>query len=67
MAKKQFPLRLDQALYGILEQWAADELRSVNAHIEFLLRDAAKRAGRLDLKGLKAGGDSEQPPGMDNG
>jgi hypothetical protein len=50
MAKKQFPLRLDQALYEVLEQWASDELRSVNAHIEFLLRDAAKRAGRLGTK-----------------
>jgi len=30
-----------------LERWAADEFRSVNAHIEFLLRDAAVRAGRL--------------------
>ncbi len=50
MAKKQFPLRLDQALYDILEHWAADELRSVNAHIEFVLREAAKRAGRLGQK-----------------
>ncbi|MFC0211335.1 hypothetical protein ACFFK0_02525 [Paenibacillus chartarius] len=45
--KKNFPLRLDPALYEILERWAADELRSVNGHIEFLLRDAAQRAGRL--------------------
>jgi hypothetical protein len=45
--KKNFPLRLDPALYEALERWAADELRSVNGHIEFLLRDAAQRAGRL--------------------
>jgi hypothetical protein len=45
--KKNFPLRLDPKLYEILERWATDEFRSVNAHIEFLLRDAAARAGRL--------------------
>ena len=45
--KKQFPLRLDPKLYVALERWAADEFRSANAHIEFLLRDAVRRAGRL--------------------
>lgn len=45
--KKQFPLRIDQNLYEILERWAADELRSVNSHIEFLLRDATRKQGRL--------------------
>ncbi len=45
--KKSFPLRIDPALYETLEHWAADELRSVNAHIEFLLRESAKKAGRL--------------------
>lgn len=45
--KKSFPLRIDPALYEIIERWAQDEFRSVNSHIEFLLRDAAKRAGRL--------------------
>lgn len=45
--KKQFPLRLDPKLYAAIERWAADEFRSVNAHIEFLLRDAVRRAGRL--------------------
>jgi len=45
--KKQFPLRLDPKLYEALERWAADEFRSVNAHIEFLLRDAVRRSGRL--------------------
>lgn len=45
--KKQFPLRLDPKLYAALERWASDEFRSVNAHIEFLLRDNVRRAGRL--------------------
>ena len=46
-AKKSFPLRLDPELHRILEQWAADEFRSVNSHIEYLLREAIKAAGRL--------------------
>lgn len=47
MIKKQFPLRLDPKLYLALERWASDEFRSVNAHIEFLLSEASRRAGRL--------------------
>lgn len=45
--KKRFLLRIDPALYTALERWAADDLRSVNAQIEYLLHDAARRAGRL--------------------
>jgi hypothetical protein len=45
--KKKFLLRLDEALYAALEKWAADDLRSVNAQIEFLLTDIAKRTDRL--------------------
>ncbi|WP_038058678.1 hypothetical protein [Thermus amyloliquefaciens] len=44
--KKRFLLRLDPRLYRVLEKWAQDELRSVNAQIEYLLKEAAKRAGR---------------------
>ncbi|ADW23076.1 hypothetical protein CSW37_05880 [Thermus scotoductus] len=44
--KKRFLLRLDPRLYRVLEKWAQDELRSVNAQIEFLLKEAAKKAGR---------------------
>lgn len=46
--KKQFPLRLDPKLYAALEHWASDEFRSVNAHIEFLLREAVRHTGRLN-------------------
>jgi len=46
-AKKPFLLRLDPAVYQALERWAADELRSVNSQIEFLLREALRRSGRL--------------------
>ncbi|MFD1773263.1 Arc family DNA-binding protein [Paenibacillus rhizophilus] len=46
-AKKNFPLRIDPGLYEALERWAGEEFRSVNGHIEFLLRESLKRAGRL--------------------
>ena len=45
--RKRFLLRLDPRLYATLERWAADELRSVNAQIEVLLREQTQRAGRL--------------------
>ena len=48
-ARKQFLLRVDPELWTQLEAWASDELRSVNAQVEFLLRDAVRRraGGRL--------------------
>lgn len=45
--KKRFLLRLEPELHASLERWAADDLRSINAQIEFLLKDAVRRAGRL--------------------
>ena len=45
--RKAFLLRVDPLLYAALEKWAADELRSVNAQIEFLLRRSLGEAGRL--------------------
>ena len=48
--KKRFLLRVDQAVYDAVEHWAADELRSVNAQIEFLLNEALKRSGRAPRK-----------------
>jgi hypothetical protein len=53
-AKKRFLLRLNDELYDVLEKWAADELRSVNAQIEYLLHDAARRAHRLPAPGAQA-------------
>ncbi len=44
--KKKFLLRLDETLYSALEKWASDDIRSVNAQIEFLLSEALKKAGR---------------------
>lgn len=48
--KKKFLLRVDSELYATLEKWAADDLRSVNAQIEYLLTDFARKAGRLSKK-----------------
>ena len=45
--RKSFPLRMDPKLYEVLEKWAVDEIRSVNAQIEVILKEAAKKAGRL--------------------
>ena len=48
--RKQIPLRLDPAVHDALARWAADELRSVNAHIELLLRRALEDARRMPSK-----------------
>jgi hypothetical protein len=44
--RKSFPLRIDPELYRALESWANDDLRSVNAQIEWLLTRAVRDAGR---------------------
>ncbi len=51
--RKAFLLRLPPELWKELEKWAADELRSVNAQIEYVLRDAVR-------KRRKAGSDKER-------
>ena len=45
--RRPFLLRLDPAVLDALQRWAADDLRSLNAQIEFLLRRALQDAGRL--------------------
>ena len=60
--RKVYPLRIDQRLYDALERWAADDLRSVNAQIEFLLRESLRRTGRLPgLGDDQASGPSGRP------
>jgi len=44
--RKAFLLRIDPAVLDSVQRWANDDLRSLNAQIEFLLRDALQRAGR---------------------
>jgi len=45
--RKPFLLRTDPEVLAALKRWAADELRSVNGQVDFILRGALKRAGRL--------------------
>lgn len=64
MAKrKQYPLRIDSDVWAGIEKWAADDLRSVNAQVEFILRRALKDAGRLKQPGSEeaAQQDDEAP------
>ncbi len=46
MAKKSFPLRIDEQIFDMLKAWADDDFRSVNGQIEFALREALRREGR---------------------
>ena len=49
--RKPFLLRLEPGIHRALQAWADDELRSLNGQIEYLLRDALRRAGRLKAEG----------------
>ena len=44
--KKNFALRVDSEVYDAIEKWAADEFRSTNGQIEWILSEALKKAGR---------------------
>ena len=54
-AKKSFALRVDSRTLEAMQRWAQDDLRSMNAQIEFVLREALRKAGRL-----RAAGSSEE-------
>ena len=49
--RKPFLLRIDGAVLEAVQRWANDDLRSLNAQIEFLLRDSLRRVGRLPRAG----------------
>ncbi|ERL09986.1 hypothetical protein J2S71_001397 [Olsenella profusa DSM 13989] len=49
-ARKQYPLRIDPAVWDAIELWAKDDMRSANAQVEWILRDALRRAGRIGDK-----------------
>ena len=59
--KKAFALRIDPALWAEVERLAAQELRSANAQVEYLLREALARRGRLP-----AGDAAADPPRRDD-
>lgn len=48
--KKPFVLRVDPEVMNALEKWAADEFRSTNGQLEWLINEALKKAGRLPKK-----------------
>jgi len=60
--KKKYLLRIDANLYAALEKWAADDLRSINAQIEFLLSNLVRNAGRrIILKEQDNDSDENKP------
>jgi hypothetical protein len=61
--KKKFLLRIDAGVYNALEKWAADDLRSINAQIEFLLHQSVKRAGRSKTVPARAETDEAEAEG----
>lgn len=55
--RKQYLLRIDPALWAEVEKWAADDLRSVNAQVEWILREAVRRRA-----GARPGDDPRSGP-----
>ena len=49
MPKKSYPLRISPDVLAAMQRWADDDLRSVNAQIEFVLRDALVKQGRVKI------------------
>lgn len=45
--KKAFALRIDESMMKAIEKWAADEFRSTNGQLEWMIRESLKKAGRL--------------------
>lgn len=49
MAKKAYPLRINEKVLSAMQRWADDDLRSLNAQIEYVLREALVKSGRVKL------------------
>lgn len=49
MSKKAYPLRINADVLAAMQRWSDDELRSLNAQIEYVLRDALVKNGRVKL------------------
>ncbi len=58
--KKAYPLRINAEVLAAAQRWADDELRSLNAQIEYVLRESLRKAGRLP-KSAAAGNDNKEP------
>ncbi len=48
-SKKSYPLRINPEVLAAVQRWADDELRSTNAQIEYILRDALVKSGRVKI------------------
>ncbi len=59
--KKAYPLRINADVLAAVQRWSDDELRSLNAQIEYVLRDALRKAGRLP-KGNTPGTEEKESP-----
>ncbi len=59
--KKAYPLRINAEVLTAAQRWADDELRSLNAQIEYVLRDALRKAGRLPQQSSAASEQDETP------
>jgi hypothetical protein len=60
MAKrKQYPLRIDKDVWEAIQKWAADDMRSANGQVEFILRRALRDAGRLPSPSRDKKGDDD--------
>lgn len=55
--KKAYPLRINAEIFDAVQRWSDDELRSLNAQIEYVLREALRKNGRLQEK--ESGNQSE--------
>ena len=62
-ARKSFALRIEKKTYDAMQRWAKDDLRSLNAQIEFVLRESLRKSGRLRRED---GGARSAPGGGDN-
>lgn len=61
--RKQYPLRIDADVWSAVQKWAADDFRSVNAQVEWILRDALRKAGRLPGQEIAEEGSSQEAAG----
>ncbi|TYT25473.1 Arc family DNA binding domain-containing protein [Luteimonas viscosa] len=59
--KKAYPLRIGADVLAAAQKWADDDLRSLNAQIEYVLRDALRKAGRLPKQAPSPGDGDESP------
>lgn len=57
--KKAYPLRINADVLAAAQRWADDELRSLNAQIEYVLRESLRKAGRLPKPSSDKQGDKE--------